>query len=496
MNARQRSRIVRAASRFANLDEDRAHDRLQDAKVGIELDIASRDGRVTLLASVRLALLMFRSVTVVLPDDEDELWNACRSLALAVRANADAVHRTKHLDLSSINPRLTIGGPNSTDYRSVRVDSEGWVVRLMAPQQPASIETAQTLPIPGDGRANPLAALAAAAIGMGEVFMRALSDERPRVSLEWSLIDYSIGSIGSNPPGPPLQGRRAIQGLQVGAGTVGGGFDLALAELEVDGELSIVDFDSFQVENFGPHPILGIGDSSQPKVEVAKAFLESSGLGGLHVLTYREPISLYGLRRGFDARAPQVIVSGVDKVQPRHQVQRWWAPVHIDMATGGATCQVLVRTNPGNGRCLLEAFQRASDEPDEEEVWADWIGVAKERLENPMSEVSDDDIDHAPGAKRERLVAAKAQGLRFCNILKAEDWGIELDPDFEAATPFIALLAGVLAASELVKSQTESRDGVFVQYNFLSHAAFFERTSAAQTCECQTIATGTRGVSC
>lgn len=482
---------MRAASRFANLDEDLARARLQQAGLGIELVTASRDGQVTFLASVRLGLLMVRSVTVVVPTGEDELWGACRSLSLAVRGSADAVHRAEHLDLLLINVGLTIGAPKSADYRLVSVNSEGWVVRMTAPQQIRSAETSAVPPMPGDGPANPLAALAASAIGMGEVFLRALSERRPSVSFELSLMDYATGALGSLPAGPPLDRRLVIQGMQVGAGTVGGGFDLALAELEVEGDLAIVDFDSFRVDNFGPHPILGVADSTRPKVSVAEDFLQQGRLDRLHVHPYQEPISLYGLRRGFDALLPEVIVSGVDKVQPRHQVQRWWAPVHIDMATGGSTCQVLVRTNPGNGRCLLEAFQRAGDEADEVNVWADRIGVARERLENPMSEVSDEDIDQAPQAMKERLAVAKAQGLRLCNVLKAEEWGIEVDPDFEPATPFIALLAGVLAAAELVKSQRESRDGVFVQYNFLSHGVFFEHTSAAEKCECNTVVTGT-----
>jgi len=146
---------------------------------------------------------------------------------------------------------------------------------------------------------------------------------------------------------------------------------------------------------------------------------------------------------------PYAVVSGLDRARPRHVVQRLWAPLHIDMATGGVgglQSQVLVPANPGSGRCLIEAFRVNGEEPDEER-WAMMTGVGTDRFSDPMSLIGLADVKPAPEGKRADLLKAHRLGQRVCNIVIASELGARNDStDFAAAAPFNALLAGTMAA--------------------------------------------------
>ena len=478
------SRIARAASQISGINEKQAKSLLVNARIAVILGKDSEDGRTTFLAAVRLALLFAGAVTVVVPTENDRLWDECRNLAASLRGSSRCIRRSESLNGLKFAAALSVGPLLSGDPRVVSVSSSGWLIRVLAAASKGGRPTIENLACDEVIVGNVIAALGAAAVGMGEVFLRMLNVPRDALAFEWSLFDYSIGSIGSLAKGPTLDHQLPIRGLQVGAGTVGGGFDLALSLLDARGFLWIVDPQFARRENFGPHPLIGTGDYGKPKVLLAKAALDARHSGRLEVVTFREPISFTRLRIGTDMDRPAVIISGLDKARPRHQVQRWWAPLHIDMATGGLQCQVIVRANPGTGRCLIEAFP-PGQEPAEEEVWSQQTGLRPARLVDPMAEITDADVDSAPPAQRPRLRHAKERGQRMCSVVTGAEAGAKNDRNFAAAAPFIALLAGVLAVAELVKSRTAQRDGVFLQYDFLRNAVFYEITSAINTCECR-----------
>jgi molybdopterin/thiamine biosynthesis adenylyltransferase len=478
------SRIARAASQVSGINEREAKSLLVNARIAVSLENDSEDARTTFLAAVRLALLFAGAVTIVVPTENNGLWDQCRNLAVALRGSARRIRRSESLNGLKFAAALSVGQSLSGDPRVVSVSSSGWLIRVLAASSEGGRPSIENLTCDDVVVGNVIAALGAAAVGMGEVFLRMLNVPRDALAFEWSLFDYAMGSIGSLAKGPTLDRQLPIRGLQVGAGTVGGGFDLALSLLDARGLLWIVDPQFARRENFGPHPLIGTGDYGKPKVLVAKAALDARHSGRLDVVTFREPISFTRLRLGTDIEQPAVIISGLDKARPRHQVQRWWAPLHIDMATGGFQCQAIVRLNPGTGRCLIEAFH-PGEEPAEEDVWSEQTGLRSDRLANPMAEITDADVNNAPPAQRSLLRRAQERGQRMCSVVTGAEAGAKDDRNFAAAAPFIALLAGVLAVAELVKSRTAHRDGVFVQYNFLRNAVFYEITSATNTCECR-----------
>lgn len=340
--------------------------------------------------------------------------------------------------------------------------------------------------MPGWDRNSPnaVSAIAAAALGAGEVFLRLLGRERPAIAHEWDLYAYRKGSFGEFQPGPEVPPSIELRGIQVGAGSVGGGFDYALASLPVRGELAIVDPQPILEENFGPHPLVG-DTTTGTKVALAAAILLAGRGDALHVRPYAEPFRYFTPRLGGEVPSPEVVISALDKVRPRHQVQRLWAPLYIDAATGQLQCQVIVRMNPGSGRCLIEAFDPGA-ESEEEDVWSQMTGLLPERLSDPMAPITQDDVASAPPQFRQALTDAQAAGRRVCNVVIAAELGTPPEAgNFAAATPFNALLVGALAAGELIKSTTVSRDGIFVQFDFRNQRFFTETTRSEPRCECQ-----------
>jgi hypothetical protein len=189
---------------------------------------------------------------------------------------------------------------------------------------------------------------------------------------------------------------------------------------------------------------------------------------------------------GNELAHPAAVISALDNVRARHQVQRLWARLHIDAATGGLTCQVIVRTNPGTGRCLIEAFDPGG-EPEEDETWSGMTGLGTDRFTDPMGLISKADVTNAPPEFQAGLAEAQAAAKRVCNVVIGAELGFSDESlDFAAATPFNAMLAGALAVGELVKSASDHRDGTFAQFSFLSQRFYSELTRSRADCECRT----------
>jgi hypothetical protein len=340
--------------------------------------------------------------------------------------------------------------------------------------------------IPVSGTSNVIGETGAACVGMGELWLRVLGVPRSECCFEWSLFDYAIGHVGTLAMGPDLPEDLALHGIQVGAGTVGGGFDLVLATLPVHGDLAIVDPDFASSENFGPHPLVRAAQERIAKVELAREALELS-LNHLSVFIRREWYSFFKLRISSEVPTPDVVISAVDKVLPRHEVQRLWAPLHIDLAaTAGVQCQLIVRANPGSGLCLIGFFNPGDERPERDDL-AEMTGLAAEGFDTPTREVTDEDIRRAPEVKKAALAEALRRGERWCNVALAAAMGAtRTDPDFVGSAPHNAILAGLLGVGELVKTRGLGldRDGTFVQWHAVSRKCLVFRSRCPSNCEC------------
>jgi hypothetical protein len=208
----------------------------------------------------------------------------------------------------------------------------------------------------------------------------------------------------------------------------------------------------------------------------------------LEVTPKVERFLLFRYRIGKDIPPPEVVISGLDKARPRQAVQHLWAPLQIDMATkDGVQVQVLVRTSPGRGMCMIKKFP-IGDEPTEEAELAARTGLSIGALADDLGVITEDDVRRAPLERRAVIEAAREHGERRCNLITAADLGIGdgRGDDYIGSAPFSALLAGVFAAGELMQARAlgVDRDGTLAMYHFVSRNVYVERTSCADTCEC------------
>jgi hypothetical protein len=475
------SRVAKAAEEVADLTASKARATLASSTIAVVLAEDSPQNRETFIAATLISLLFAGRVAAVISKSNDELWQECMNLALDRRGTTAAIERREDLALVAFDAALVIGAYRTENPRVISVASNGWLVRLScaAVGEQAAIHVLETW---AHTSSNPITAIGAATLGTGECFLRLVGLSRPAISGEWDFFHYLTGSPGDFQPGPDVPSVLEIRGAQVGVGSVGGAFDYVLSRLLIGGQLAVVDRQSVGPENFGPHPLVGVS-SKGPKVDLAVSILRTQS-DSLEVIRFAEPFRLFSMRLGNEVRHPDVVISALDRVRPRHQVQRLWAPLHIDAATGGLTCQIIVRTNPGTGRCLIEAFDPVS-EPDEEEIWSEMTGLAPERFSDPMALISDADVANAAPEFQPVLAAAQAAAKRVCNVVIGAELGLSAESsDFAAATPFNALLAGALAVGECAKSATSNRDGTFAQFNFLSMRFYSELTRSGPDCEC------------
>lgn len=480
--SRERSRVARAASALTGATEEQLLTDLDDLHVAVVLDEDASDCELTAITAVRIALLTYGHVTLVCPPTAHELTLMAETLAGALRPRSDALEVRRGMP-ATVDGVLHIGSRVGRDYRSVTVGSDRWLIRMAAADAEGNVALTA---LPRDGQRNEIGEIGAACMGMGELWLRVLGAPRAACNFEWSLFDYAIGLIGTLPTGPGLPDGIEVHGIQIGAGTVGGGFDLVLETLPVSGDLAIVDSDFATSENFGAHPLFAAAQEPIEKVELAREALRSR-LEQLALFTRREWYSFFKLRIGNEVPVPDVVISAVDKVRPRHDLQRLWASLHIDLAaTGGVQCQVIVRTNPGSGLCLLGFFNVRDERPEADDL-AELTGLRAEGFDTPTRALTNEDVSLAPLEKRASLAQALGRGERWCNVALAAALGATTtSPDFVGAASHNAILAGLLGAAELVKARGLGldRDGTFVQWHSVSRKCFVIRSRCLGDCDC------------
>jgi hypothetical protein len=160
--------VLRAAAAVPGTTEATAAALLADATIGIELEQAGSDDAVTLHAAVRQALLIWRFVVVALPEGASELGRACQEIAEELRPGERAVEVADAASIAS-GPVLHVGPTATGETRVVTVTNSGWLMQIYAA---ATGRHGGRWRIPRRGPENAIAAAGAAALGIGELFVR------------------------------------------------------------------------------------------------------------------------------------------------------------------------------------------------------------------------------------------------------------------------------------------------------------------------------------
>jgi tRNA A37 threonylcarbamoyladenosine dehydratase len=332
---------------------------------------------------------------------------------------------------------------------------------------------------------NAIGALAAACLGAGRIFLILLGRELVTEPGELSLFDYRSGPIGMLDPGPALPVQLELATLLIGCGAVSSGWVYAIRRLPITGTVEAVDRQALGDENIGPYVIARVVDVGTPKTEIVRALLKPA----IAVTPRTEELHFFKARLRYrQTKVPALVVAGVDNVEARHELQRLWPTVLIDMAAGGLTSQVIVKHLADAGQCLLAAHTMPPNEETTVERLSRISGLQPRRIRDDFEQaLSAQDVARAPAELRDSLEEARRAGKPRCGYLTELNLNDETgDAEFAPAVPFVTAFSGIVAAAETIKHLSGASTGS-LQYQFSFQSGRGRRTTrlCPGTCECQ-----------
>lgn len=438
------SRPLATAARLSNHAADTS--RFIDKHVlltGESTTLLTANGRACLLASLRLLVRICRHITLYLPPECSALSEECR--AVVGRITYDQEIRSLNIapDPAPFDAVLSIGVAARPDLPWTVINSNGWLARVSSGSLDLSSDCNQP---------NPIGALAAASLGVTDVFKRLIqlreTRGRPLNGLSFSLFTYQAGAID---PGPALPAELSTDVLMVGGGAIGNGIAYLLSQLPIRGHIDIVDGQVFQSENLGTCILIGPDDVGVAKVETLATFLHADNISAKgHRSGFASFSDLFGQTLPF----PKVILNGLDNVEARHQVQDVWPDLIIDGAIGDFGCQVSVHPWGRDVACLHCLFQAEFIEA-AEKVASRATGLTEARVRRAEDLLTEDDVKLASQDKqlwlRERI------GRKICSVVQeavAQELSIkEQREGFRPSVPFVSTLSASMVVGEFVKHQ-------------------------------------------
>lgn len=446
--------------------------RLEESRAREALDEA-------LLLAVNETLRFCPNVTVALAPVEDALVDAIGTIATEIHGDA---HGLAVVPMADANPDvydavLNIGPRIGSHPAWVAIDATGWCSRVATS---AGGGTALPRVI---ARPNVYASLAAACLGVGQLFLALVGRPLAGQPLELSLYDLTTGAPGTLAHGPELL-PLALEALLVGCGGVANGFAYATARAPVTGRLEAVDKQSLGPENMGAYICATLSRVGTAKAEIIRDALAPS----VDVVPRAERFLFFCARLGYGRTVvPEIVVVGLDDERVRHDVQRLWAETTFDLAAEGLTAQLIVKNINDGGVCLLGAYRVRPDAPDELDELAAALGLPRERVVDFESEISEADIAAAPTERRAALEVARRSGQRVCGSATALDLGDEEHAGaFTPAVPFVTAFSGIVGAAQTARLLCGGgRGSLHFQFSFLSYRGRTMRMRCSPTCECQ-----------
>jgi hypothetical protein len=225
------TRIQNAAGPLlGGLGESELGERLRQSSLVLEIDAeaaADPGQRAAYLLATNLGARLYPHLAL---DAPEELISPARELALAINPGARfGQPRGRALCLS------WRGGEPSADR--VTVTAQGWNLAIDSGE-------------PARARANPLAAMAAATIGIGEVFRALFADRLDHPRLGPAPFALNLVTMGEPGEVPSLPERVELGTVHLaGCGAIGQAFAAALSELSLTGTLVAVDHECLDEGN-------------------------------------------------------------------------------------------------------------------------------------------------------------------------------------------------------------------------------------------------------
>jgi ThiF family protein len=438
------SRIAKTVARLGNESEDsRRFPQKPVLLTGEATVLTTVNGRETLLFALRLLVRVSRRVDVVLPPQCAELAETARALAEAIGLGGNVTTPgTEAIAYERYAAILSVGTSARPELPWTVINSNGWLARVSSGAKSISGMCSQH---------NPIGARVAANLGVAEVFKRTAAVKPDRGALldglRFSAFTYTCGSEDT---GPPLPDDLVLPTFLLGGcGAIGNGVTELLAALRARGAGVTIDKQCFGAENLGTCVLMRATDIGVSKAESMAATLRAAGLD---VIGVTGTIADVAPRLGKDLLYPTAVLGGLDKVEPRHELQRLWPDVYIDGATSDLACQVTRHPwaeQIGCAICVFELPMVSSDA-----VALRLTGLRPERLHDPDALVDQNDVDAAKTPEQRAWLVAHL-GQRICSVLPAAVLAAISTEDhpenFEPSVPFVACLAAAFVVGELVK---------------------------------------------
>lgn len=475
------SRIAKTVARLGSETEDTHRFANEPVLLTGEASVlATTNGREVLLFSLRLLVRISRAVNVVLPSSCIEL--AVEAAALVREIGLGGVVRTdEEINFSGYAAILSIGTTARPELPWTVVNSNGWLARVSSGKTSISGICAQR---------NPIGARVAANLGVAEVFKRVAAVEPERGALldgvRFSAFTYMSGS---EDPGPELPDEVVLPTFLIGGcGAIGNGITELLSALDARGTGVTVDKQTFGDENLGTCVLMRVDDIDAPKAERMAGMLRAAGMDVRGVTGL---IGDVALRFGKDLPYPAIVLGGLDKVDPRHELQRLWPDVYVDGATSDLACQVTRHPWAENIGCAICVFQLPMVSSDA--VARGLTGLRPERLHDPDALVDQSDIEAAKSPEQKVWLQTRF-GQRICSVVPAAVLArisTESHPEYlEPSVPFVACLAAAFVVGELVKVSTGTASVLEPRFQMDSlqgpQRGEFYAEDRGPTCECVT----------
>lgn len=412
--------------------------------------LLTKNGHWCFMNSLRLLVRVVGQLTICLPpgfaDLEQEARQCCAEAYLRGTPQFNVYDTQASLPHAHADAILNVGFHVITSLPWTSITSNGWVARVSSGSQGLPPEMTQP---------NPIAAMMAASLGVTEVFKRIFgipSDITPLLDkAELSLFDFTTNP---NSCGPALPDAISLPNmLLVGGGAIGNGIALLMSQLPVNGRLHIVDKQDYQDENLGTSVLLAkngwVGHSKAERL--AEWLLSNSDLNATGEKAF---ISDALATEKVKSMAVDLVLSGLDDVQARHDTQLAWPSLMIDGGineTGAAVVQH--RLDERGLACLKCSFKLPKQ--DIRTIQQKLTGLNTTALSDQGRLLTEEDIIKAAPDKQEWLKAMLQEKHTICSIVSEaglQRLGVNAEEGFRPSVPFVATAAASMVVAEALKA--------------------------------------------
>lgn len=438
------------------------------------------NGVFCFLDALRLLMRTVANLEVFVPASLCKLRHDVEELARKIEFGNPVLFLDEQPTLERYDAILNVGWRVAADLPSTTINSNGWIARISSTATPLPYEC---------GQANPIAALAAACLGISDVFKRLirLRSDVAEVfdGLEFSLYTYETEDVS---PGLPLPEHLALPTtLLAGGGAIGNGIALLLSQLNLSGDLWVLDRQEFGEENLGTCVMLGPSGVGMSKSKfLAEEITRTTALSAHPLIGNMESLKR---QFGIDVPYPELVLSGFDNVPARHQLQDLWPNLLVDGGISEFGVQAFSHRWGSPHQCLKCHFV-APEVTDHQLVASELTGLSRSRITDPDAPITDEDIAVAPEHKqawlRERI------GQKTCSVISEAALQSLRDTEdsegFSPSAPFVACMSAALVVARAVASLIEPDRATGSRFTFdILHgpANGFELHEAAKpTCDC------------